>query len=277
MALQGLAQARQLGLRNVEAQLLNTLEIAADRQGDLVGALDLSRQILQLHRQAGDRLGEAIILSNLGSGWTQLGDLRQAHIELDAALQMLRANGDRTIESAALGNLSTVALWQGDETRALALARLALEIAVSAQAREWEAIAQIRLGNAETALGRLDAARQAYSHVLAQGVDLRLQHTASAGLARVALAEGNTAAALAALQPMFNHVAVGGTLDNTDHPRQIELTCHQALASAGDPHAADWLARAHHALMAQAAAISDAALCQGFLQHIPFHREIVAA
>jgi hypothetical protein len=104
-----------------------------------------------------------------------------------------------------------------------------------------------------------------------------LQHSASAGLARVALAEGNTAAALAALQPVLDHVAAGGSLDSTDHPRLIELTCHRVLDQLGDRHAADWLDRAHTALMAQAGAISDATLRQGFLHNIPFHREIAAA
>ena len=115
-------------------------------------------------------------------------------------------------------------------------------------------------------------------------IDTGWQHDASAGLARVALAEGDAAAALAAmaaLKPLLDHIAAGGTLDGTEHPRLIELSCHQALARAGDPRAADWLARAHGALMAQADAISrsttDATLRQGFLQNIPHHREIVAA
>ena len=55
------------------------------------------------------------------------------------------------------------------------------------------------------------------------------------------------------------------------------LACWQTLARAGDLRAADWLARAHRALLAQADAISDATLRQGFLQNIPHHREILAA
>ena len=111
----------------------------------------------------------------------------------------------------------------------------------------------------------------------AQEIVTPYQHEASAGLARVALAEGDPAAALAALQPVLDHVAAGGTLGATDYPRWIELTCHQTLARAGDPRAADWLARSHAALVAQADTISDAARRQGFLHHIPHHRDIVAA
>jgi len=287
LALQGLDEARRLGLRGVEGRLLNTLSVAADMQGDLVGARELDRQSLQINRETGDRVNEAINLSNQGAGWLGLGDLLQARRDLDAALQLLRANGDRVVEGSALTNLSTLALWQGQEARALALARQALDIAVAAQARHHGVLARMQLGDAELALGRMAEARQAYSHAHAGALEIGSanQHDASAGLVRVALAEGDAAAALAALQPLLDHVAGGGTLDGAECPRLIELTCHQALARAGDPAAADWLACAHSALMAQADAIgrdgsqhdADPALRQGFLSNIPHHREIVAA
>ena len=291
LALQGLEEARRLGLRRVEGRLLNALSIAAEMQGDLVGLLELNRQSLQSNRETGNRVSEAIALANQGNSWLKLGDLVQARRDLDAALQMLRANGDRVIGGATLGNLSTLALWQGQEARALALARQALEITVAAQARDRAVEAGLRLGDAELALGRVAEARQAYTqaHGGALEIGSAAQHTASAGLARVALAEGDTAAALTALQPLLDHVAAGGTLDGAEYPRLIELTCHQAFARAGDPAAADWLARAHTALMAQADAITressqdssqhgaGPALRQGFLSNIPHHREIVAA
>ncbi|MDP3835506.1 MAG: adenylate/guanylate cyclase domain-containing protein [Hydrogenophaga sp.] len=299
LAQQGLAEARRLGLRGVEARMLNALSIVAERQGDLVGALDLDRQSLQAFRDAGDRVNEAILLLNLGVGWLKLGDLAQARRELDTALQLLRANGDRVIEGGALGNLSTLALWQGDETRALALARQALDIALATQARDMETLAALHLGDAELALGRTAAARQAYAQARGRAleIDSAWQHDASAGLARVALSDRGAAwvstaapavvaavaadAALEALQPLLDHLAAGGTLDGTEHPRLIELTVHQALSRAGDPRAAEWLTRAHTALMAQAEAISqhsaDATLRQGFLHNIPHHHEILAA
>jgi len=279
LALQALAETRELGLRGVEAQLLNTLSIAADQQGDQMAALDLDRQSLQIARDTGDRINEAVCLSNLSEGWMKLGDLVQGRRDLDATLQMVRANGDRFNEAATLTNLSTLALWQGEETRALALARLALNIAAAAQARDKEVLAGVRLGNAELALGRWAAARLAYSQAqaLALRIDRAFKHDASAGLSRVLLAEGDAAAAVAVLQPVLDHVAVGGTLDGTEEPRRIELTCYQALARASDPRDADWLARAHVALMTQAEAINDTTLRQGFLHNIPHHREIVAA
>ncbi len=107
-----------------------------------------------------------------------------------------------------------------------------------------------------------------------------MQSGACAGLTPVALAEGDTAGALAAIQPVLDHVAAGGSLDLIDE-RQVELSCHQALVRAGDPRADAWLVRAHNALMTQVDAIcrscTDATLREGFLQNIPHHAEIVTA
>jgi tetratricopeptide (TPR) repeat protein len=279
LARQGLAEARSLRLRGVEGRMLNAMAMAADIQGDLVGLLELNRQSLHSFRESGDRINEAISLSNLGDCWTKLGGLAQARRELDAGLPLARANGDRVMEGSMLGTLSTLVLWQGDETRALALARQALDIVVAAQAPEDEVSARLCLGNAESALGRAAAARKAYEQARARALDIASlrQHDISAGLARVALAEGDHAAALAALQPVLDLVAAGGTLDRTEYPRLIELTCHQTLARANDPRAAEWLVRAHTALMNQADTITDPALRESFLRNIPHHREITAA
>ena len=111
LGLQGLAEARRLGLRDSEAVLLNTLAIAADVQGDHVISLELKQQSLQAFRDTGNRVNQAIILSNLGLSWMKLGDLVQARRDLDAALHMLRANGDRVNEGSTLSLLSSLALW----------------------------------------------------------------------------------------------------------------------------------------------------------------------
>jgi tetratricopeptide (TPR) repeat protein len=279
LAEQGLAEVRNLQMPGLEARLLNLLSIAAGRQGDLAGNLHLDQQALQACRQAGDRINEAIGLSNLGVAWLQRGALERSREALEPALMLLRANGDRAVEGIALCNLSRLALYQGDATRSQALARTALEIATAAQARHNAATAGFCLGDAELALGHVPAARQAFAdaRALALQTGMPHQHDASAGLARAALAEGDTRAALAAVLPVLDHVAAGGTLAATNDARLIELTCHQALARAGDPRAADWLLRAHAALMAEADALGDSALRLGFLHDIPHHRQIVAA
>jgi tetratricopeptide (TPR) repeat protein len=279
MSLQHLAEARNLTLGDVEGRLLTTLSTAAFMQGDLLGALELNRQGLQAFRESGDRIGEAISLANYGDGWLKLGELEQARRDLNAALHLLRANGDRAIEAATLGQLSTLRLWQGDDTAALSLARSALDLAVAARAPDVEVNAGLKLGDAEVALGRLGAARQAYTQARTRAKEIGSpwQLDASAGVARVALAEGDAQGSVAALQPILEHVESGGTLDGTEYPRLVQLTCHQTLGRASDPRATHWLASAHTALMVQADAITDAAVRRSFLQDIPWHREIVMA
>ena len=277
LAREALDEAREHGLHANEEALLNTLIVVANLQGDVMGNLDLSRRDLLLNREIGDRRSEAIGLSNLGVAWLELGELEQAGRDSEAALAMLRTNGDRVIEGATLCNLSDIALMRGDAASALALAQSALDVLGSTQARDRELDARLRLGHAELALCRFDAARGAFDEMRreAQAIASPWRHDAVAGLAQVALAQGDGALALRELQAILSHVATGGTLDGTVKPRLIELTCHQVLARADDPRAAEWLTRAHGALQAQATSIDDVGLRQSFLQNIPHHRDIV--
>lgn len=278
LAKQGLEEARRLGQRDAESQMLHALGIAASSENDLVTELDLQRRIVSMARE-GVNLHLPVALTNLGISWLGLGDFTQARQALNEALQLLRANGDRAVEGAALGLLSALALLEGDENSSLALAHSALDLAVMAQARNLEMDAWMRLGDAGLALGRLVDARRAYTQARARALEIDNAefYDATAGLARVALAEGDVASALATLQPVLDHVSAGGALGAGSDESLFALTCYQALARAGDLSATEWLARAHAALMLQADAISEAALRQCYLQNFPHHREIVAA
>jgi class 3 adenylate cyclase/tetratricopeptide (TPR) repeat protein len=282
LAQSGLREARALGLRTVEGMLLNFLSYACGQQHDELGSQAYNREILLIFRETGDRVAEAVTLQNLGDSRRQLGDLSQALRDLEAALQMLRAHGDRAVEGMALTNLASVALWQGDAAQAQVLARSALELTAAARARDSEILASLQLAEAEMALGLHAAARDHFAQSLriAREIDDPAQHDASAGLARVALAEGDAAGAIAALQAVKALLDAGGTLEGTEYPRLIELTLHHALARVGDPEAVQWLERAHRALMADADAIAPdlgASERRMFLENIPHHREIVAA
>ena len=163
--------------------------------------------------------------------------------------------------------------------RALVLANSALETAVAAEARDWEAVALLYVAHAEQSLGRNAAAAQTYERAQAKAREIghSMEHIATAGLARVALAQGDTVAALKHVDGVLAYEDKGGKLERTGFPRFIELTCYEVLARSGDSRAAEWLERAHTNLMAKAATIPDAALREGFLKNIPEHREIMAA
>ena len=279
LALEGLAEVEQLGLPALRSMLFNVLMLAAWRVGDLAGAIDLAQQALQGARDAGDRVSEASSLANVGVTWMLCGHLAQARQDLERALVLSRANGDRVMESSSLARLSTLARWQGELKQAVALARSALEVATAAQARDVQVRSALNLGEALCQTGQLAEARQYLVEAQAGAVDIGyfIQHDTTAALARVALVSGDMTAALQALQPLLQHSAAGGTLVGTDHPRLIELRCHQVLQRAGDPGAAAWLSAGRAALLAQAAAMPHPAWRQALLHNVPHHRELLEA
>jgi len=279
MAHDGLVKARLLGARALEALFLNALSFIADCQLDRLASLELDQQDLLINRELGNRRNEAIALGNLGSGWLRLGEHAQTRQHLEQGLRLACAVGDRATQANTLTNLSLLALRQGDDTLALTQAHQALELASAVQSPEFEAIALCALGNAELALGRHKAASTAFeqARVLALKLGNATQYDASAGLARVALAQGDAATALQAVQTLLTHLADAGTFKGSEAPYLIRLSCHQVLARIGDPRATELLESAHAELQATAAAIADAALRQSFLNNIPEHRAIVAA
>ena len=297
---QTLDEARARGLLKPHFTCLTTLGALAELRGDRMRALELTREALNVARQAGDQRGEAIALGNVGLCWLSLGELTVAQRDLEEGLRLLRQNGDRALLCGSLCSLSELALWQGDDDRALALARSALDTAVAVQARDWEAVASFYLGEAEKALSLWAQAAQGYALAgdVAKEIGDSVRLDASAGMARLALAQGDVGGALQEVTALLSMAgadaethaaearieenepmaadAAAGSFDGTMMPRLIELTIHRVLAVAGDPRAAAWLQRAHRALMAQADAITDAALRQLFLTNIPHHREILA-
>ena len=99
---------------------------------------------------------------------------------------------------------------------------------------------------------------------------------AAAGLARVALAQGDVASALLPVETVLAHLAGGGKLHGPDSGLTL-LTCYQVLQRAGDARAAEVLAGAYAAMQARAATITDTTLRDGFLNNIPEHGAIVTA
>jgi class 3 adenylate cyclase/tetratricopeptide (TPR) repeat protein len=279
MALEGLAQARARGLRAVESRFLNALTMIAGRQQDLVAMLAASQQATRLRRELGDRRNEAIGLASQGSAWLELGALDQARRDLEEGLRLHRAVGDRGLEPIALANLSQLALWQGDAAQALAHAREALDLAVAAQAADLEALALWCLGHAGLHAGEVAAAATAFerARIVTESIGSASRHDAVAGLARVALARGDLAAALQAVDSLLAAGAADGTLEGSLGLRLIQRICLEVLQRAGDPRVADVLAAVHAALQAHASTISDGALRQSFLDRVPENRAIVAA
>ena len=274
----GLAEARALGYRRVEGVFLNALSHMAGLQDDQVTGLELDLQDLPIWRELGDRHGEIVALSNVGTDWLGFGRLEEARRHLEEALRMCRAIGARQLEPGALVDLAQLALWQGDAQRALEAATAAIEVTAAVQAREFEAGAWCRRGDAELALDRPRDAASAFERAesLAKEIGHGIRHAALAGRARAALAQGDAAGALRHVETLLGRRAAGETWHGTD-ARLVLWTCHRVLAQTDDPRAAELLASAHADLQDRAATIGDPALRASFVANVPHHRAIADA
>ena len=126
--------------------------------------------------------------------------------------------------------------------------------------RDLIAIVRCGQGHALHALGDWQAAAQAYRESSALFRELgrvTMPPEPMAGLARVALARGDTAAALAIVEEIAAHLDGGGSVDGTEDPLWIHLTCHRVFAAAGEARAAEYLRHAHELLMARSASLAD--------------------
>lgn len=277
----GLALARARDERAEISRLLNVQGLIAMEQGDLMVAAEAFELGLKMAREIGNRAGEGLRLSNLGSVYPRLGDYARARQCLEQGLKLARALGERTDEAALLLNSASVAHLQGDDTGAMAYANAAVDSAAATGLGDVEAFARMVAGHAELGLGRFEAARSAYTEARDQLQLLKMRREQVldpvSGLARVALAEGRIAEALAQVEPLLEHLAAGGQFDGTEEPLLLPLTCWRVLAAADDPRAGEVLANAMAELQSQAARISDPRARSGFLGNVPHHRELVAA
>ena len=134
-------------------------------------------------------------------------------------------------------------------------------------------------GDAELALGRVEAAELAFAQAHASGIEVGggQQFVATAGIARVALTQGDAEAALRAIAGPMAHWDSRSAVVSALDVRLIKLTCCRVLELARDPRAADWLEQTYSELQSTAARIRDDRLRNCFLTDVPQNREIVAA
>ena len=279
LARQGVAQAREFGLPKAEGPHLNLLAMVAVHRQDPLARLRLHEQELLINRATGDQDNALVATANLGDAWVNLGELFEGRRFAEEALRLARAYGVRVTECGALLFLCNLERWVGNGSTALNLARDAVVAAQEAGMAGWEPDAWCRVGEAALDLGQTTAAAEAFNAAMALSLPRQAdsQLDAAAGHARLALMQGDVAAAMRHMQPALDWETTHGARHEALDPRHVDLTCYLVLSSAGDARAQAWLQRLYRELMASAALISDAALRQGYLANIPDHRAILAA
>jgi hypothetical protein len=154
-----------------------------------------------------------------------------------------------------------------------------MQLAEQLKDRDLQAILNSVRGHAHVALDELAEAATCYQISLELFREIgrtTMPPEPIAGLARIALASGNVEGAMTAVAEIVAHLDGGGSIDGTEDPLWIYLTCHEVLAAAGSPRAGEFLTRAHGLLTERAAPLGDDERAS-FLAKVPTNRAVLAA
>lgn len=265
-------------LRGV-ARVLANFGTVAGYQGNYSSALDYYEQSMRLAREIGSRKGECIVLA--GTGWIAglLGQYDKASAYAERYLQLAREIGDRYAETLALVNLSSHAGAKGQFASAIEYAQQGLSLARECGDRNLQAWALTYLGHGLFDSGTRGAALKAYQEALELRYELdqpSLATEPAAGLARIFLLDGDPPSAKRHVDTILAQLDEDGTLEGTDQPLRVYLSCYYVLSNMNDPQAKGILNTAHDMLRTRANGITDPSGRKVFLENIPYNREILS-
>ncbi len=275
---------RSEGHRQGEADSLNNLGQIHFEQGDYASARDNFEKVLTIFRTTGDRHGETVTLNNLGNVYLVLGDYAAARDYHEQALAIRLTIGDRWGEANSLVNLGLIYHGLGEDGTARQHCERALAIQQEIGDRRGAGYSLTYLGHALAGLGDFDAAARTYDDALRLRRELGQNALAMddlAGLARVALAQGQKGRALELAREIAAWLEANGS-GGIDDPLLAYLTCYRVLHSTTDGDASALgraralLSTAHADLLAQAERVRDLTLRRSFLEGVAANREILA-
>jgi len=275
---QSLLITQALGDRRGEAATLNNLGVLLRQLDQSSEARTCYERALAIRREIGDRAGEGSTLNNLGLLLQTLGSYTEARAQLQHSLEIWRDIGSRPGEVVVLDNLGFVNRMLGEYDASQRYLSEALALERTLHARKAEGWTLNNLGDLYLALGDYDQAEAHFLEALALRRDANLSHYVVedlAGLARVALAQGDLVGAMARVEELWPILESNPTLEGTEHPQQALVTCYQVLRANDDTRAAPLLATLHAQLQERAAKIADVDLRRSFLENVPEHRELV--
>ena len=274
-----LTLAREVGDRRVESTTLMQLGIIASQRGRYHEARSFYQQALALARANGDRAVESGAINNLGETERLLGNYDAAFDLYETGRRLAAEIGQRISESYLLCNMAQIAFLRGDAEGSIKLGHESSELVERLKDRDLQAVLLGLRAHAYAALNAWDEAAACYRESASIFREIgrpTMPPEPLAGLARVALARGDLVAAQATIAEVIAHFDAGGSVDGTEDPLWIYLTCHDVLRAAGEPRAHEFLRLAHGQLMDRAALLGEAERAP-FLANVPSHRAIVAA
>jgi tetratricopeptide (TPR) repeat protein len=271
-----------IGEQKGESGSLMSLGLLHTHTGNYLAGREKYKEALAVSHQIGYRMGQTLILGNLGVNYGDVGEYEAARECQEQTLNICQEIGDPEGESFALCNLTLIHY----NLRKLEIARhtssQALAIHRKIGDRRNEGYTLTYLGHTLADSSEWQAAKEAYEKAIEVRRTLgeeKLIIDDLAGLAHIAMREGNNAQAITHVEEILAWIESNGA-EGIEYPLQVYLTCYQVLEanSDNDPTAsarADTiLVRAHSELTEQAAKIKDEALRHNFLENVSFNREL---
>jgi class 3 adenylate cyclase len=285
--------AKEAGTRGLEANCLRIIGNVLFFQNKYAGAVRYWQQSLPICREIGDRVCEAGSLNGLGEVARALGDYSGARQYYEQRLKICRDIGDRQGETIALANLGLVAHNTGDNEEAYEYSQWMLQIAQESKHISHQAYAMNNMGHALVGLAKrfrqqpelakgeadnhLNKAARLYKSAVAFRQEIGehyLVMESLAGLARVYLVQDDIHKAKKKVETILCYLK-SNSLEGTDEPMRIYLTCYLVLKVNNDPRAKEILRAAHSMLNAWSANVTDDETRNSFLQKVEFNREIM--
>jgi tetratricopeptide (TPR) repeat protein len=175
-----------------------------------------------------------------------------------------------------------LACQEEDYESALIYSRQGLDAARAAGDQTLTSYAWMGRGRAQEGLGRLQAAADTYEQVLGlrlKGGPLSLIIEVRAGLARIALAEGNLQEAMEQVNSFADMLIQPGddghVLDGTEEPLRIYYTTYHVLRAANGERSSMFQEAAVALLKSRASQIADRDLRKSYLRNVVVHRQIM--
>ncbi len=244
--------------------------------GEYSSALAQTGQALTILHEMGLPQRASYARSQLGRLYAYMGAYERAWEFIQATITP--GHHVASVWGMQEGWLAAVALAQltGDYEGALHYATSCHQGAQARNQQRYKAIARLCMGFAFERLAQWAEAEESYQDALAIFHELVLTPVlveAQAGLARVALAQGDPPAAqgwveqILAILPTQPQVGL-------DEPFMIYLTCYQILTANADPRASALLQRGGQELCRYAEQITDPELRQSFFANVPSHQTL---
>lgn len=256
----------------------NLLAIGEETEGDYSLAKTYFERSIKICREAGDRRGESIPLINLGALLQLLGNYALARNVYEQFLQIKRNLSDRPGEIWGMVYLSLLFHQLGNHSAAEVYAHQALLASDEIGDRNNRGNALNNLGHALDGLGEYKQAAEVYQQALNLRREMgqnKLAIESLAGLARVRLAQGKRVEAQAYVDEILVYLEEN-SLDGSDDPFRVWLTCVLVLEATDDARYENILSRANNLLLERAEQIQDADLRRSFLGNVAAHKALLA-